>query len=102
MQVEAEREGVPNGVYAVLTVSDTGTGIAAEDLPHIFEPFFSSKQLSDRSGSGLGLAIVEGVVKDHAGFIKVQSNAGCGTSFTLHFPAQGTRILDKPPASAGG
>ncbi len=86
--VEAAREGVPNGVYAVLTVSDTGTGITAEDLPHIFEPFFSSKQLSDRSGSGLGLAIVEGVVKDHAGFIKVQSSAGHGTTFTLHFPAQ--------------
>ena len=85
---EAAREGVPNGVYVVLTVSDTGTGITAEDLPHIFEPFFSSKQLSDRSGSGLGLAIVEGVVRDHAGFIKVQSSAGQGTSFTLHFPAQ--------------
>ncbi|HEV8548180.1 MAG TPA: substrate-binding domain-containing protein [Polyangiaceae bacterium] len=79
-------ELIPAGEYATVTVSDTGTGIAAADLTRIFEPFFSRKRLVDSSGSGLGLAIVHGVVKEHGGYIDVTSILGQGTSFTLYFP----------------
>ncbi|HET9956674.1 MAG TPA: ATP-binding protein, partial [Polyangiaceae bacterium] len=79
-------ELVEPGEYAVLSVRDSGQGIAPEVLKRIFEPFFSSKKLRDGSGSGLGLAIVHGVVKEHGGYINVMSRPGLGTEFTLYFP----------------
>jgi DNA-binding LacI/PurR family transcriptional regulator/signal transduction histidine kinase len=78
-------EAIPAGDYAVVRVSDTGHGIPPEDVAHIFQPFFSRKPRSDQSGSGLGLAIVHGVVKEHGGFISVESHVGQGTIFTLYF-----------------
>ncbi len=84
----ARREGVREGRYAVLEVCDTGKGINPTDLGRIFEPFFSSKPLSETSGSGLGLSIVGSVVKDHSGFVHVHSIVGQGTTFTLHFPLE--------------
>jgi sigma-B regulation protein RsbU (phosphoserine phosphatase) len=79
-------ESVPPGDYAVLSVSDSGHGIAPDVRCRIFEPFFSTKRLADHSGSGLGLAIVHGVVKEHGGFIDVESELGAGTTFRLYFP----------------
>jgi two-component system cell cycle sensor histidine kinase/response regulator CckA len=66
-------------------VNDTGQGIADKDLERIFEPFFTKKQMG-RSGSGLGLAVVWGTVKDHHGYIDVQSTLDEGTTFELCFP----------------
>jgi PAS domain S-box-containing protein len=79
---------VKEGDYTVLTVSDTGMGIPAENREKIFEPFYTKKTMG-RSGTGLGLAIVWGTVKDHNGYIDVQTKVGEGTTFTLYFP--GTR-----------
>jgi CheY-like chemotaxis protein len=79
------QEAIPAGDYAVVRVSDTGHGIPPEDISRIFQPFFSRKQRSEQSGSGLGLAIVHGVVKEHGGFISVESHVGEGTIFTLYF-----------------
>jgi len=76
---------VREGDYAVLTVSDTGMGIPAENREKIFEPFYTKKTMG-RSGTGLGLAIVWGTVKDHNGYIDVQTEVGQGTTFTLYFP----------------
>jgi PAS domain S-box-containing protein len=76
---------VKEGDYAVLTVSDTGMGIPAENREKIFEPFYTKKTMG-RSGTGLGLAIVWGTVKDHNGYIDVQTKVGEGTTFTLYFP----------------
>jgi signal transduction histidine kinase len=79
-------EVIEPGDYAVLMISDTGIGIAAHDMEKIFEPFFTKKKLG-RSGSGLGMAVVWGTVKDHKGFIDVQSALGKGTMFTIFLPA---------------
>jgi len=79
-------ENVKEGYYVTLTVSDTGTGISKEDMEKIFEPFYTKKKMG-RSGTGLGMAVVWGTVKDHKGYIDVQSAEGKGTTFTLHFPA---------------
>lgn len=79
-------ETIPAGRYAVLTVSDNGCGIEAQDLGRVFEPFFTKKRTGESTGSGLGLAIVHGVVKEHDGFIDVTSTTSVGTTFTLYFP----------------
>jgi PAS domain S-box-containing protein len=76
---------VREGDYVVLSVSDTGEGIPANDLKRIFEPFYTKKVMG-RSGTGLGLAVVWGTAKDHKGYINVQSEEGKGSIFTLYFP----------------
>lgn len=79
-------ESVDEGDYVILTISDTGTGIYPDDLDKIFEPFYSKKVMG-KSGTGLGMVVVWGTVKDHNGYIDVNSNVGKGTTFTLYFPA---------------
>jgi len=63
---------------------NNGLGIAEEDIPHIFEPFFSTKQ--DVSGIGLGLAIVHGIIQNHKGKIQVKSELGNGTTLSVTLP----------------
>ncbi len=65
-------------------LSDTGSGIAAEDIPHVFEPFFTTKK--EGQGVGLGLSVVYGIIERHGGLISVSSEVGKGTSFKLSFP----------------
>ena len=76
---------VREGDYVVLSVSDSGVGILPKDIERIFEPFYT-KKIMGRSGTGLGMAVVWGTVKDHNGYIDVQSVAGKGTRFDLYFP----------------
>ena len=78
-------DNVREGDYAVITISDTGTGISPDDIEKIFEPFYTKKKMG-RSGTGLGMAVVWGTVKDHRGYIDVHSIEGEGTSFFLFFP----------------
>ncbi len=81
-------DSVKEGEYVVLTVSDTGGGIGSEDREKIFEPFYTKKVMG-WSGTGLGLTIVRDMVKDHNGYIDVESELGRGTTFTLFFPLTG-------------
>ena len=77
---------IREGDYVVLTVSDTGVGISPEDKEKIFEPFYTKKVMG-RSGTGLGMAVVWGTVKDHSGYINVESSGGHGACITIYLPA---------------
>jgi len=103
-------DDVKEGDYVVLTISDTGTGIAPEDIEKIFEPFYTKKKMG-RSGTGLGMAVVWGTVKDHNGYIDVQStegkarpprlsprDGGQGTTFTLYFPVTREKLPEDKPS----
>ena len=74
-----------DGQRAIIEVSDTGHGIAPEDISKIFEPYYSTKE----TGTGLGLAIVRKAVDDHGGTISVSSKQGFGTTFTITLPLKG-------------
>ena len=91
---------VREGDYVVLSVSDTGEGIPAKDMKRIFEPFYTKKVMG-RSGTGLGLAVIWGTVKDHQGYINVESQEGKGAIFTLYFPVTREEISrEQVPVSA--
>jgi signal transduction histidine kinase len=78
-----ERNGVePAGEFVQVEVRDNGIGIPEENLQHIFDPFFTSKD----EGSGLGLAVSHQIVQEHGGFVTVESTVGKGTSFFVHMP----------------
>jgi two-component system NtrC family sensor kinase len=74
----------PDDAHIVVEVTDNGAGIARDDIAHIFEPFFSTKEKA--SGIGLGLAIVHGIVQNHNGKIDVDSELGKGTSISIQLP----------------
>ncbi len=78
-------DAVQKGDYVVVTVSDDGIGISSKDLERIFEPFYTKKVMG-RSGTGLGMAVVWGTVKDHKGYIDIQSTEEKGSTFKLYFP----------------
>ncbi|MBA4396923.1 MAG: hypothetical protein C0394_06020 [Syntrophus sp. (in: bacteria)] len=87
-------ERIGEGEYTVLSVADTGIGIHKEDTDRIFEPFFTKKKLG-RSGTGLGMTLVWSTVKEHNGFIDVQTQEGKGTTFALYFPATRKEVPEK-------
>jgi CheY-like chemotaxis protein len=92
-------ETILPGHYVSLGVTDTGGGIAPEDLPRVFEPFYTKKAMG-RSGTGLGLAVVWGHVKDHGGYIDVRSTPGEGTSFRLFLPSTAAAPADSNDVDA--
>lgn len=79
-------EQIPPGVYTLISVSDTGTGIVRENLARIFEPFFSTKTGQVGAGTGLGLSTVYGIIRQTGGFLFVDSVIGSGTTFTIYLP----------------
>jgi CheY-like chemotaxis protein len=89
-------DNIEEGDYVLVQISDTGNGISEEDKERIFEPFYTKKVMG-KSGTGLGMTVVWGTVKDHEGFIGIQSAIGSGTTFKLFFPATRKRIDNNQP-----
>jgi len=82
LRVSVRATSAEAGALLEVTIRDTGVGIRADELPHVFEPFYTTKP----QGTGLGLAIAHRIVKDHGGEIRVESEPGVGTVFTILIP----------------
>ena len=77
-------KAVVENSHAVISIKDEGTGISKKDLPHIFEPFFSTKEAAQ--GTGLGLAVAYGIITGHGGKIFVEETSPQGTTFKIELP----------------
>lgn len=93
----ALKHDIPEGRYIELSVEDNGAGIPPDVLPHVFEPFFSTKSSNERSG--LGLSMVYGTVRDHGGAVTIDSTVGHGTKVRVLLPSQVSRPASVAPAS---
>jgi CheY-like chemotaxis protein len=104
--ISNEAEAVPTlkpGNYVLITIADSGQGIAAEHIKKIFDPYYTTK----KQGSGLGLATSFSIVKQHGGIIEVQSEAGVGSTFFIYLPASGKNMAmaaegEISPRTGGG
>jgi signal transduction histidine kinase len=84
LTISTKKEKLNEKTYAIITIADTGAGIAEDRLGMIFEPFFTTKVLG--RGTGLGLSICKKIMEDHGGFIRFESNVGEGSTVSLYFP----------------
>lgn len=110
--VNAKKFTPPNGTitiraeilatgFILIKVTDTGKGIAAEDLPHVFERFYkgSGPRQSQTSGVGLGLSIVKEIVRSHGGEVKAESTIGVGSTFSFTLPVKYGQAQSRIPGS---
>lgn len=88
---------VPSGMYALLTVTDTGVGMNSQEQERIFEPFFTTKDVG--KGTGLGLSMAYGIIRMHKGWISVDSEPGRGSCFSIYLPLAGQSLHVEKAAS---
>jgi len=96
---EAEAASIPNarpGNFVMILVADSGCGIPAELQPRVFEPFFTTK--APEQGTGLGLSVVASVLKNHEGFLHLESGPDSGTSIEIYLPEAATETQNLPPS----
>ena len=91
MQIEDSRPGR----FIMLSIRDNGTGMKQSVITHIFEPFFTTKEAG--TGTGLGLSVAYGIIKQHGGWINVESMAGKGSTFTIYLPVTASQSEDEKP-----
>lgn len=92
-------ECIQPGEYVKISIADTGTGIAPENLHRVFEPFFTTKEVGQ--GTGLGLSTVHSIIREHRGFVQIESTLGKGTIFHVYLPAVPEAVpADSPPVPA--
>lgn len=84
---------VPAGEYLMLTVKDTGSGMTPEIMDHIFEPFYTTKEVD--KGSGMGLSVIHGIVKGHGGAVTVESESGKGSRFAVYLPVTTKKLQQR-------
>jgi len=97
--VDQKPDALP-GRHVLISVSDAGTGIEPENLPRIFEPFYTTKEVG--RGTGLGLSTVFGIAKQHEGWLEVETSVGAGTTFHLYLPSVLEEIETQPDGESEG
>jgi len=86
-----------DGRYVKISIEDQGVGISEEDLPKIFDPYFSTKEMGAEKGMGLGLSVCHSIVEKHNGLITVESELGTGTTLIIYLPASEKQIAELEP-----
>jgi two-component system cell cycle sensor histidine kinase/response regulator CckA len=90
-----DESGLPINIedrYVRISIRDEGVGIPGQNLPKIFDPYFSTKDRGSQKGMGLGLTTAHSIIKGHNGHIHVISEVGVGTTFDIYLPASGKRV----------
>ena len=95
LEITLGKEHLNKITYVFVKVTDSGPGISKDELPFIFEPFFSTKEVGH--GTGLGLSITRKIIEEHGGFIKAESTEGKGSAFSLYFPYQSEEDATEVP-----
>ncbi|HAM52952.1 MAG TPA: hypothetical protein DCP92_20475 [Nitrospiraceae bacterium] len=96
-----DRVPLNEGQYVKISVADHGIGISEENLPRIFDAYFTTKDRGSQKGMGLGLAICHSIIAKHKGHIAVESKAGVGTAFHIYLPASPKNIAGGKPHKEG-